>query len=148
MTSSVVRSRGQKLEFRKRRNQKNGPTVVFRPGDGGPRQRAQIDDETLSKLPPLAPGVPNDMWDLYPQLIPGIIRNGGLVDDSPAPSGSVLLSPYGAGCASCPVPTAVDPRLDTPPRPPLCTLEFANGNAAMYYCIWDMERIRPNNGIR
>jgi hypothetical protein len=51
--------------------------------NGQGRRRAPIDEATLKKLPPLPPGVPSSMFQLYPS----IVDNGGV-----APSGPLTLS--------------------------------------------------------
>jgi len=79
-----------------------------------------IDDSTLSKLPPLPPGVPPGMWQLYPE----IVGNGGAVQSGPPtlPNGQPALVPSSAasnstvapkGCTACPVPPGVNPAIVT-----------------------------------
>jgi hypothetical protein len=57
-------------------------TVASATDSGEYRPRREIDDETLKKMPKLPQGIPNGMWQLYPQLV----DNGGVV-----PSGPPLL---------------------------------------------------------
>jgi hypothetical protein len=86
------------------------------------KRRAEIDDSTLSKLPPLPPGVPTGMWQLYPDVVANIVANDGAAQSSsPAlPNGQLAssLTPsasgpgsVGRGCRNCPVPPGVDPRI-------------------------------------
>ncbi len=82
-------------------------------------RRAQIDDSTLSKLPPLPAGVPSAMWQLYP----GLVDNGGAVQSGAPtlPNGqtaSAFPNPVGnpdmdslKGCKQCPVPPGIDPNI-------------------------------------
>lgn len=107
--------------------QKNNPTGGTAAAALGPPieqseqpRRAQVDDSTLSKLPPLPAGVPSSMWQLYP----GLVDNGGAVQSGPPtlPNGQTassasnpLASPDPGtslkGCRQCPVPPGVDPRM-------------------------------------
>lgn len=108
-----------------------------------PKRRAEIDDSTLSKLPPLPPGVPSSMW----QLFPDVVANGGTVpggNGQPAGASSAMASNPTAspsdpafapkGCQNCPIPPGVDPAIrnlypwnlmqliQTPPTPPRITI--------------------------
>jgi hypothetical protein len=83
-----------------------------------PRKRADIDKSVLDKLPPLPPGVPSSMWQLYPDVVGNILANGGTAPTTAAsPNGQLTssLTPPGAsvtrGCQNCPVPPGVDPRI-------------------------------------
>lgn len=92
--------------------------------DDPPKRRDEIDADTLSKLPPLPPGVPSSMWQLFPGIVNDIINNGGTVpggngQTTPAslptasnPTTSSLDPSAGQkGCSKCPVPPGVDPNI-------------------------------------
>jgi hypothetical protein len=93
--------------------------------EGQRKERAEIDDATLSKLPPLPAGVPTAMWQLYPDLVANIVANGGANQGGSAifpnrqlPSAASSLTPNGSGevsvakgCQACPVPPGVDPAI-------------------------------------
>lgn len=86
-----------------------------------PKRRVEIDEATLSKLPPLPPGVPSSMWQLFPDIVANIVDNGGVVQGGPnGQPGPTASSPTASasdpafapkGCQNCPVPPGVDPRM-------------------------------------
>jgi hypothetical protein len=88
-----------------------------------PRRRAEIDDATLSKLPPLPTGVPTGIWALFPDVVANIVANGGPAQSSfpssapasnpaePPPNSARNPALGSKGCSSCPIPPGVDPRV-------------------------------------
>ncbi len=84
-----------------------------------PRRRAELDDSTLAKLPPLPPGVPTAMWQLYPSLV----QSGGVVQSGPPvlPNGQLAAaaSLTSASSAASPFDPALAPKgvINLPPLP-------------------------------
>lgn len=90
--------------------------------DPPPKTRAEIDDATLSKLPPLPPGVPSSMWQLFPDVAANTIANGGVAQSgggaqSGSPFSSTAFNPNASssgpsaapgGCWTCPCPPGID----------------------------------------
>lgn len=72
-----------------------------------PRRRAEVDDSTLAKLPPLPPGVPSSMWQLYP----GLVQSGGVVQGGPPLLPNGQLAPVASLTAANSASSSFDPAL-------------------------------------
>lgn len=87
-----------------------------------PKPRTEIDQATLSKLPPLPSGVPVGMWQLFPDVFSNLMTNGVTQSSSASfpnqPSSSALnqqsvSAPSSGlrGCEGCPVPPGIPPNI-------------------------------------
>jgi len=88
-----------------------------------PKRRTEIDDSTLSKLPPLPAGVPTGVWQLFPDVVQNMTANGTPAPaNAQPPSTASNLTPSTSasasdpaavpkGCQNCPVPPGVDPNI-------------------------------------
>jgi hypothetical protein len=82
------------------------------------KPRPELDEATLSKLPPLPPGVPSSMWQLFPDLVANAQSGSPLLPSGQLPSTASNLTRSASdpvsvprGCRNCPVPPGVDPRV-------------------------------------
>ncbi len=77
--------------------------------------KAEVDDATIAKLPQLPPGIPAEMWRLYPD----IANNGGVVPSGPPtlPGGVPLAQPAPSSSGQPGTPAISNYPQDPPPLP-------------------------------